>query len=79
MKSRKSLQKTSRIINNKYDFEFSNEIPLPNFQMPELKSKNEGESFKVSQFFLQFAGMCTGFATMLLIAIYEHDLERLFT
>lgn len=48
--------------------------------MPELKApQNEGESFKLSQFLLQFLGMCSGFAVMLLIALYEHDLEKIFT
>jgi zinc transporter 10 len=47
--------------------------------VPELIAREPDESFKVSQFILQFAGMCTGFVAMLLIAIYEHDLERIFT
>lgn len=49
-------------------------------KMPELTSpQKEGENFKLSQFFLQFLGMGTGFIVMLLIAVYEHDLERIFT
>lgn len=48
--------------------------------MPELKSpQSEGEGFKFSQLVLQFLGMTSGFATMLLIAVYEHDLQRMFT
>lgn len=48
--------------------------------MPELKSpQKEGEGFKLSQLILQFSGMSTGFFVMLLIALYEHDLERIFT
>lgn len=48
--------------------------------MPELTSSHgKDENCMLSQFFLQFVGMCTGFMCMLLIAIYEHDLKEMFT
>lgn len=50
------------------------------FQLPELLApKSVEEGFQISQFILQLCGMLSGFATMWLIAIYEHDLERIFT
>lgn len=46
--------------------------------MPELTTAhNEHSAF--TQCFLQFAGMLTGVAIMLLIALYEHDLKIIFT
>lgn len=48
--------------------------------MPELAApQKEGEGFTLSQCVLQFLGLTTGFVTMFLIAIYEHDLQRIFT
>lgn len=47
--------------------------------MPELTSSHgKEENGMLSQCFLQFVGMCIGFSTMLLIAIYEHDLKEIF-
>lgn len=48
--------------------------------MPELSNaQNEGGSYTISQLILQFLGMSSGFGTMFLIAMFEHDLERIFT
>jgi solute carrier family 39 (zinc transporter), member 10 len=48
--------------------------------IPELTSSHGKEEKCVkSQFFLQFLGMAAGFGTMLLIAIYEHNLKELFS
>ncbi|CRL08732.1 CLUMA_CG021368, isoform A [Clunio marinus] len=48
--------------------------------MPELTSSHgKEESNMLCQCALQFIGMCCGFTTMLLIAIYEHDLKEMFT
>lgn len=48
--------------------------------MPELSTaQSEGGSYTITQLVLQFLGMSSGFGTMLLIALYEHDLERIFT
>jgi len=47
--------------------------------MPELTSSHgKEESCMVTQIVLQFLGMSTGFLTMLLIAVYEHDLQKMF-
>lgn len=48
--------------------------------VPELKSTRSDETaYSGSQFILQFFGMLTGFLTMLLIALYEDDLEKIFS
>ena len=47
--------------------------------MPELTSSHKEESCMLSECFLQFLGMFTGFGTMLLIAMYEHDLKQIFS
>lgn len=48
--------------------------------MPELTSSHgKEESCMLSQCFLQFIGMSTGIFLMFLIALYEDDLENLFT
>jgi solute carrier family 39 (zinc transporter), member 10 len=48
--------------------------------MPELTSSHgKEEGFMFTQILLQFLGMCCGFSTMLLIAMYEHDLKEIFT
>jgi solute carrier family 39 (zinc transporter), member 10 len=47
--------------------------------MPELTSSHGKEdSCMLTQCLLQFLGMTCGFSTMLLIAIYEHDLKEIF-
>ena len=48
--------------------------------MPELTSSHgKEESYMLSQCFLQFLGMSTGILLMFLIAVYESDLENIFT
>lgn len=48
--------------------------------MPELTSSHgKEENCMLSQCFLQFMGMSTGILLMFLIAIYEKDLEEMFT
>lgn len=47
--------------------------------IPELTSAHGAEDrCKTSEFLLQFFGMSAGFGIMLLIAMYEHDLKKMF-
>ncbi|XP_014215485.1 zinc transporter foi isoform X2 [Copidosoma floridanum] len=46
--------------------------------MPELSSNHSIKQGAHWQFLIQTAGMITGFALMLIIALYEHDLQHIF-
>lgn len=48
------------------------------FQVPELTSSHSKEGGSLTQCILQFMGMITGVAIMLVIALYENDLKQLF-
>lgn len=46
--------------------------------IPELTSSHSKEGSSFCQCALHFAGLMSGVGTMLLIALYEHDLESVF-
>jgi len=46
--------------------------------IPELTTSHSNEGGSVCQCLLHFAGLMTGIAIMLLIAVYEHDLKTVF-